>query len=63
MKFRMKREFFGMLFLIAFIGVYFLSVNFLGEEDTIHYLSRFIVIWILIAFYVGQYSMKFPKAF
>lgn len=63
MKFRMKRELFGMLFLLAFITMYFLADSFLGEEDTILYLSRFIVIWVLLAFYVGQYSMRFPKAF
>ena len=60
---KMKRELFGMLFLAAFVGLYFLSDAILGEETTILYLSRFIVIWILAAFYVGQYSMRFPKAF
>jgi hypothetical protein len=60
---KMKRELFGMLFLIAFIAVYFLVVTFLGKEDTTLYLSRYIVIWLLMAFYVGQYSMRFPKGF
>jgi hypothetical protein len=59
----MKREYFGMLFMIAFVGLYFLLESFIGEEAISHYLSRFIVVWLLIAFSIGQYSMKFPKAF
>ena len=27
------------------------------------YALIFIIIWLLIAYYVGQYSMKFPKKF
>lgn len=59
----MKREYFGMLFLVAFVGLYFLAQAFLTEEEVKYYVSRSLVIWILIAFYCGQYSMKFPKAF
>ena len=63
MKFRMKREFFGMLFLIAFVALYFLAESYLGEEAVMLYLSRFIVVWLFAAFQIGQYSMRFPKGF
>lgn len=60
---KIKREHIGMLFMVTFVGLYFLLENFIGEEAVSHYLSRFIVVWLLIAFSVGQYSMKFPKSF
>jgi len=59
----MKREYFGMLFILSFVAVFFVMIYFLGEEKMTNYLSKFIVIWILVAYYIGQYSMKFPKAF
>jgi len=59
----MKRELFAALFLMVFVGLYFLAVVILSEEEVMYYLSRFIVVWLLLAFYIGQYSMKFPKAF
>ncbi|AWA31285.1 hypothetical protein HYN48_14940 [Flavobacterium magnum] len=59
----MKREYFGMLFLIVFVGLIFGSEFLFGAEKTWDNLSRFIVIWVLIGFFAGQYSMKFPKAF
>jgi energy-coupling factor transporter transmembrane protein EcfT len=58
----MKREYFGMLFIIVFVLLVFLAEYLIGEEVW-NYLSQYIVIWILVAFYAGQYSMKFPKAF
>ena len=59
----MKREYFGMLFIIAFVALIFIAATILGDEVVFDNLSRYIVIWVLIGFYVGQYSMKFPKAF
>lgn len=59
----MKREYFGMLFIIAFVALIFIAATILGDEVVFDNLSRFIVIWVLIGFYAGQYSMKFPKAF
>ncbi len=59
----MKREYFGMLFMLSFVAIFFIMVYLLGEETMTNYLSKFIVIWILVAYYIGQYSMKFPKAF
>lgn len=59
----MKREYFGMLFIIAFVVLIFIAATIFGDEMVFDNLSRFIVIWVLIGFYAGQYSMKFPKAF
>ena len=59
----MKREYFGMLFIIAFVTITFLIGDFFGDEKVENWLSRYIVIWVLLGFYAGQYSMRFPKAF
>lgn len=59
----MKREYFGMLFMLVFIASIFIAEYFLGEARVTNWLSTFIVIWVLLGFYVGQYSMRFPKAF
>ena len=53
----MKREYFGMLFLILFVAILFALDYFFGSEK----LMNFIVIWVLCGFYAGQYSMRFPK--
>jgi len=58
----MKREYFGMIFIIAFVLLILLAEYMIGEQVW-DYVSTFIVIWILIGFYVGQHSMKYPKAF
>lgn len=58
----MKREYFGMLFIITFAALIFIIEYFIGEK-VYDYLSKFIIIWIMIAFQAGQYSMRFPKAF
>lgn len=59
----MKREYIGILFIIGFVALIFLAEYFIDEEKIMDYLSRFIVIWILVAFQIGQYSMRYPKAF
>ena len=59
----MKREYFGMLFIILFLAVIFLAEDFFGEAKVTHWLSTSIVVWVMIAFQLGQYSMRFPKAF
>ncbi|RZL38463.1 MAG: hypothetical protein EOP00_28520 [Pedobacter sp.] len=59
----MKREYFGMLFIIVFVALIFIAATIFGNEVVFDNLSRYIVVWILVAFYAGQYSMKFPKAF
>jgi hypothetical protein len=59
----MKREYFIALYLILiFVIIYVLG--FLLEKEMFWYnLNRFIIVWILISVYVGQYSMRFPKKF
>ncbi len=59
----MKREYFAMLFIILFVASTFIADYFLDTETVKHYLNSFIVIWVLIGYYAGQYSMRFPKAF
>lgn len=58
----MKREYFGMLYIITFVILIFITEYFVGEK-VYDYLSRFIVVWVMIAYQLGQYSMRFPKAF
>lgn len=52
-----------MIFIFGFVAVIFAAAYLFGEELVWDYLQKFIVIWILIGFYAGQYSMRFPKAF
>ena len=59
----MKREYFGMLFIIVFFCSILAADYFFGDEQVTNYLSKSIVIWVLAGFYAGQYSMRFPKAF
>ena len=59
----MKREFIGLLFFVSFVAAIFICNYFFTEETVAKNLSRYIVIWVLIGFSVGQYSMKFPKRF
>lgn len=59
----MKREYFGMIFILISVALIFIAGAIFGNEAVFDNLSRFIIIWILIGFYAGQYSMKFPKAF
>ena len=59
----MKREYFGMLFIVVFVALIFLAIFIFGNDKVMENLSRFIVVWILIGFYAGQYSMRFLKAF
>ncbi|MEO5775848.1 MAG: hypothetical protein ABIQ27_03025 [Flavobacterium sp.] len=58
----MKREYFGMLFFLIFIILIFITEYFIGEK-VYDYLSKFIIVWLMLAYQVGQYSMRFPKAF
>ena len=59
----MKREYFGMLFIVVCVAMIFLAIFIFGNDKVMDNLSRFIVVWILVGFQVGQYSMRFPKAF
>jgi hypothetical protein len=59
----MKREYIGMIFMILSAAILISTGTIFGQEIVFANVSRYIVIWLLIAFYVGQYSMKFPKKF
>jgi hypothetical protein len=59
----MKREFIAMIFMVVSITVILIAASIFGEEVVFDTISRYIVVWLLVAFYVGQYSMKFPKKF
>lgn len=58
----MKREYILAIFLILFIGIYFSAEYIFGEEKIVAILNNYIVIWFMIAFYLGQYSMRYPKS-
>ena len=58
----MKREYFGMLFFLIFVCSIFVVEYFIGEK-VYDYLSKFIIVWLMIAYQIGQYSMRFPKVF
>jgi len=59
----MKREYFVMLFIIVFTCL-LIALQYLVDEQIVNdYLTRFVVVWVLLAIYIGQYSMKFPKRF
>ena len=59
----MKREYFGMLFIVI-ITAFLITADYIFEEKIVADLvNRYVIIWILAAFYIGQYSMKYPKAF
>lgn len=59
----MKREYITGLFLLIFISVIIILSYAFDEQIIEEYLHRYIVVWLLLAIYVGQYSMKFPKRF
>jgi hypothetical protein len=59
----MKREYIGMIFILLALAIIFIMAALFDQETVFANSSRYIVIWLLIAFYAGQYSMKFPKKF
>lgn len=59
----MKREYFAMIFIMSFVALIIGAGYVFGDDVVYEYLSTYIVVWILVGFYAGQYSMKFPKAF
>lgn len=57
----MKREYFVLLVLLSFV-ILILGLGYIfGEEKVTFYLKRFIVIIVLLFYFLGQYSMRFPK--
>lgn len=59
----MKREYLIGLFVLLFALAIILLTYIIGEQKVEEYLLRFVVVWLILAIYVGQYSMKFPKRF
>ena len=59
----MKREYFGMIFMSVVLALILIAYYFFDEAKVSDFISKFIIIWIILGFNVGQYSMKFPKAF
>jgi len=49
----MKRAYFGMLFMVISVALIFGAIAIFGEEVVLLSIGKFIVIWILIAFYAG----------
>jgi hypothetical protein len=59
----MKREYIGIIFLLSTV-IILIGAGYIFEQTKIDdIVTKFIIIWLLIAYYVGQYSMKFPKKF
>ena len=57
----MTQRYFAIIFIIT-TGVLLLSLNyFLGEEKVTYWSARLLIIWVLLGFYLGQYSSKYPK--
>ena len=59
----MKREYIGILFMFSVLAIILIAYYFFEEQTVMDTISRYIIVWILVGFSVGQYSMKFPKAF
>jgi len=59
----MKREYFIMLYMIFILAIMFIATFLIKEDIFFHHLNKFIIVWIVLSVYVGQYSMKFPKRF
>ena len=59
----MKREYVGFIFLLTTVIVLIVASYVFEQTKIDDIVTKFIVIWLLIAYYVGQYSMKFPKRF
>jgi len=57
----MKRHYFAGIFIALSVAAIFISDYFFGQEFVKENTYRFIVIWLLIAFYAGQFSTRFPK--
>lgn len=56
---KLKRQTFNILFIVAFGLMNFLIVEY--AEGGKAFISTYIIILGLIAYYAGQYSTKYPK--
>lgn len=59
----MKREYIGFIFMFITVIILISASYFFEQAQIDSIVNKFIIIWLLIAYYVGQYSMKFPKKF
>ena len=57
----MKRYSFAAIFISLSVGIIFLFDYLLGQDFVKENTYRFIVVWLVIAFYAGQFSTRFPK--
>lgn len=59
----MKREYIGMIFLLLTL-IILIGATYIFEQTKIDdIVTKFIIVWLFIAYLIGQYSMKFPKKF
>ncbi len=59
----MKREYVGMIFLLSTV-IILIGGSYIIEQTKINeFVNKFIIVWLFIAYLIGQYSMKFPKKF
>jgi len=59
----MKREYFTALFMVISVVLVLTAGYLFGDEVVAEKLHHFIIVWLIIAYSLGQYSTKFPKAF
>ena len=57
----MKRYTFAAIFISLSVGIIFLFDYLFGQDFVKENTYRFIVVWLVIAFYAGQFSTRFPK--
>ena len=59
----MKREYVGMICLLSTV-IILIGGSYIIEQTKINeFVNKFIIVWLFIAYLIGQYSMKFPKKF
>lgn len=59
----MKREYFGMLVILVVV-ILLIGADYIFETIKVReYLNKYIVVWVLIVYQLGQFSMRFPKHF
>lgn len=59
----MKREYVAFIFLLTSV-IILIGAGYIFEQTKIDdIVNKFIIIWLIIAYQIGQYSMKFPKKF
>lgn len=57
----MQREYFTGIFITISAALILGSRYIFEVEQVENIINSFIIVWLMIAFYFGQYSTKFPK--